>query len=228
MSARKWKRSWNYISGLLASKRFCSIFVRMARDIDDRKKRKALAKLRRAKALMTRGEDAPASFSEWEEDFVASLEDRLETFGSAFNDPDKGALDEPLSALQALKLKEIEKKAKGKAKGIDRPRYSSFTSKTSGFKSKSQPRRSYGRDIHDDVIEAVEEAPPLHEAQSPLPRGVKKGFTPHLVVSDSAPLSPTPPTAPEPAPPASSAPEARPDPRARFQIIAGGLDAKAS
>ncbi|WP_019960949.1 hypothetical protein [Woodsholea maritima] len=203
----------------------------MARDIDDKKKRKALAKLRRAKALITSGDDPTRAFSEWEEDFVTSLEDRLETFGSAFNDPEKGALDEPLSARQALKLKEIEKKAKGKAKGIDRPRYSSFKSKTSSFTSKSQPRRSYGRDIHDDVIEAVE-TPVLSEAQSALPQGakkaVKKGFTPRLVVGDSAPHAPTPPAAPEPMAPPSPAPQATPDPRARFQIIAGGLDAKAS
>jgi hypothetical protein len=51
--------------------------------------------------------------SDWEKDFLASVEERLERFGSAFADPDKGALCGPLSLRQGLKLKQIGKKAYG-------------------------------------------------------------------------------------------------------------------
>ena len=87
----------------------------MGRPIDDRKKRKALRKLRQAKDLAEQGLGPP--LSDWEETFLSELEERIETFGSAFADPTKGDLDEPLSALQTMKLKEIDKKARGKGSG---------------------------------------------------------------------------------------------------------------
>ena len=50
--------------------------------------------------------------SDWEKDFLESLDERLEKFGSAFADPDKGQLSAPLSLMQGLKLREINKKTK--------------------------------------------------------------------------------------------------------------------
>jgi hypothetical protein len=39
--------------------------------------------------------------------------DRVKTYGRAFGDPEKGAPGQALSAMQAIKLKEIAAKAKG-------------------------------------------------------------------------------------------------------------------
>ena len=60
--------------------------------------------------------------SEWEGEFLGSVEDRLKTFGRAFGDPDKGAPGEALSLLQRIKLKEIASKAKGEPPARSRRR----------------------------------------------------------------------------------------------------------
>jgi len=125
----------------------------MARETDDKKTRKALNRLRRAKrAAEEAGEDPDRSLSDWESEFVEGVEGRLEKFGSAFADPEKGAADEALSFRQAVKLKEIEKKAKGKARKPMK-RGSGFKRKETGFKSRS-------REIHDDIVEDEPPAPP--------------------------------------------------------------------
>ncbi|ABI66822.1 MULTISPECIES: hypothetical protein [Maricaulis] len=115
----------------------------MVRKIDEKKTRRALRRLERArKAAVDSGADTP-DLSEWEGEFLGSLEERLEKFGSAFNDPDKGNTDDALSARQALKLREIEKKAKGKAR---KP-----MSRGNGFKRKAGKAAPRSRDIHDDL-----------------------------------------------------------------------------
>ena len=55
--------------------------------------------------------------SDWEDEFLGSVSDRVKTYGRAFGDPEKGAPGQSLSAMQARKLKEIAKKAKGEGKG---------------------------------------------------------------------------------------------------------------
>ncbi|MEM9376771.1 MAG: hypothetical protein AAGA72_11170 [Pseudomonadota bacterium] len=132
----------------------------MPRDVDDRKKRKALRKIRKAALLAEQGLGPP--LSDWEKQFLEEVEARIETYGSAFRDLDKGASDEALSALQQVKLREIDKKARGKGR-------SGFQSKR-GFKRKLVPRE---RQIDAD-IEANEPDPP-------------KPFK----VIDSAPAKPT-------------------------------------
>ena len=53
--------------------------------------------------------------SEWENDFIEGVTERVKTYGRAFVDPDKGAMNGTLSLRQGMKLKEIRKKArKGK------------------------------------------------------------------------------------------------------------------
>lgn len=130
----------------------------MSRDIDDKKKRKALRKLRKA-AERAQAEGGPG-LSDWEKDFVEEVEARVEKYGSAFADPDKGNLNEPLSALQTQKLKEIDKKSRGKGGGFKN---------RSGFKSsfKSKGKSSHKprvRDIHEDIEETspvpVQKTPP--------------------------------------------------------------------
>lgn len=94
----------------------------MPRDVDPKRTRKALRQVRKLKAL-EEGEAAP-DYSGWEKEFLAEVEQRLDKYGSAFNDAGKGRLDEALSTLQAQKLREIGRKAKGRDKGDeakDRP-----------------------------------------------------------------------------------------------------------
>ena len=129
----------------------------MPRDIDERKKRKALRKIRKAAMLAEQGLGPP--LSDWEKQFLEEVEERIETYGSAFHDPEKGAADEALSSLQYIKLREIDKKARGKAK-------SGFGAK-GGFKRKSSPRV---RQIDEDVDASPTEGPAPARAKPELVR----------------------------------------------------------
>lgn len=81
-------------------------------------KRAALNALRRAKRAAAR---AGVELSQWEGEFLGSVEDRVKTYGRAFGDPEKGGPGQALSVMQAVKLKEISAKAKGeKPKGFRR------------------------------------------------------------------------------------------------------------
>jgi hypothetical protein len=80
-------------------------------------KRAALNALKRAKRA---ADKAGVKLSEWEGEFLTEVADRVKTYGRAFGDPEKGAPGQALSALQAVKLKEIATKAKGEKKGLQR------------------------------------------------------------------------------------------------------------
>jgi hypothetical protein len=82
------------------------------RTVPDRKaqaRRAALNALRKASRAAAR---AGVELSAWEDEFIASVSDRVKTYGRAFGDPEKGDPNAPLSVLQAVKLKEIAAKAK--------------------------------------------------------------------------------------------------------------------
>jgi hypothetical protein len=79
-------------------------------DSRTRLRRAALNALRRAKRA---AEKAGVALTEWEGEFLTSVETRVSTFGRAFADPDKGAPGASLSRLQGVKLREIAVKAKG-------------------------------------------------------------------------------------------------------------------
>lgn len=140
----------------------------MAREVDEKSTRKALSRIRRAKAAVERAiakaesddpdaaEAARAALTDWEAEFMASVEQRLNEYGSAYADPTLGEDGEALSRLQIAKLKEIEKKARGKGPG-GFGRTSSFKSKGAGFKRKSVSARPRGRDINEDL---EDETPP--------------------------------------------------------------------
>lgn len=84
----------------------------MKRTLPDRKaqaKRAALNALRKAKRAADR---AGVKLSDWEDEFITSVSDRVKTYGRAFGDPEKGDRNAPLSVMQAVKLKEIATKAK--------------------------------------------------------------------------------------------------------------------
>ena len=68
--------------------------------------------------------------TEWEAEFLGSVEERLTKFGSAFADPDKGQLSAPLSLRQGLKVRQISKK--GEADGDKKPRR--------GFTARDKPQ----------------------------------------------------------------------------------------
>jgi hypothetical protein len=71
--------------------------------------RAALNALKRARRQAAR---SGVDLSDWEGEFLGSVEGRLKTYGRAFGDPEKGAAGEALSLRQRLKLKEISAKAK--------------------------------------------------------------------------------------------------------------------
>ena len=134
----------------------------MAREVDPKKTRKAMRRLSRARKKIEDSGQAD-TLSDWEDEFLDSVGERLDTYGSAFNDPDKGRLDEPLSGLQTAKLREIEKKAMGKTR---KP-----MSRGKGFKP-SFRQKGPGprvRDIHEDIEDdaPADDAPP----QPPRPSG---------------------------------------------------------
>ena len=73
-------------------------------------KRAALNALRRAKRT---ADKAGVDLSDWEGEFLGSVEERLKTYGRAFGDPEKGSPGAALSVMQNVKLREIAAKAKG-------------------------------------------------------------------------------------------------------------------
>jgi hypothetical protein len=86
-------------------------------------RRAALNALKRARRTADR---AGVDLSEWEGEFLGSVAARVETYGRAFGDPEKGAVGAALSILQTVKLKEIAAKAKGESRpgfrrGLRRP-----------------------------------------------------------------------------------------------------------
>ncbi len=102
--------------------------------------------------------------TDWEEEFTGSVGERLDKFGSAFQDPEKGRPADALSFAQKRVVAALNKKVKGeqKAKGEKcekakerGPRKAMKAG--SGFKKKSnfQPRV---RDIYEDLEPAAHES----------------------------------------------------------------------
>ncbi len=81
-------------------------------DSRERAKRAALSALKRARRAVER---TGAKLSDWEGEFLGSVEDRVENYGRAFRDPEKGEPGSSLSIRQRVKLKEIGAKANCKA-----------------------------------------------------------------------------------------------------------------
>jgi hypothetical protein len=79
----------------------------MSRRVDPGLTKQALAALKRAAANAAA---TPEGLSDWEAEFLTSLDERLNKYGSAFTDPDKGQLSAPLSLRQGLKVRQISKK----------------------------------------------------------------------------------------------------------------------
>lgn len=131
----------------------------MAREVDERKKRAALRKLRKAAELAEQGLGPP--LSDWEREFLEEVEGRIEKFGSAFADPMKGADGEALSSLQQAKLREIDKKARGKASRGFQNR------KPMGLKRK--PPRAAHEELENTGEDASPAPPPLRSKPALVP-----------------------------------------------------------
>lgn len=89
----------------------------------DRKAQAQRVALNALKRAQRQADRAGVELSDWEGDFIASVSQRVKTFGRAFGDPEKGAPGQALSALQNVKLKEIAAKAKGEKQGSKRRRF---------------------------------------------------------------------------------------------------------
>ncbi len=92
----------------------------MKRAPPDRKAQAKRAALNALKRVRRQADRAEVKLSEWEGEFLGSVEERVKTYGRAFGDPEKGASGEALSLMQAVKLKEIAAKAKGEKKPFRR------------------------------------------------------------------------------------------------------------
>ena len=75
--------------------------------------------MKKARALRLIHKLKEAEVSGWEGEFLDSVETRLDTYGRAFADPEKGDRDHALSVLQQRKLKEIRTKVS--VGGTDEP-----------------------------------------------------------------------------------------------------------
>ena len=81
---------------------------------EDRKAAAQRAALRALKKARKAAEVAGVALSDWEGEFLGSVETRVEKYGRAFRDPEKGGPGASLSVRQTVKLKEIAGKASGK------------------------------------------------------------------------------------------------------------------
>lgn len=100
--------------------------------------RQALNALRKARRIAAKG---GVELSEWEGEFLGSVEERVKTYGRAFGDPEKGAPGQALSMMQSVKLKEITGKAKGEKKPMARKPF-----------HKAQGRKAFGRAVTATVM----------------------------------------------------------------------------
>ena len=86
-------------------------------DPREQAKRAALNALKRARRA---AEKSGVELSEWEGEFLTSVAQRVETYGRAFADPEKGSRGQALSGNQSIKLNEIVRKAKGESRSMKR------------------------------------------------------------------------------------------------------------
>ena len=82
-------------------------------------KHAAINALQRAKRT---ADKAGVELSDWEDEFLGSVQERVKTYGRAFGDPQKGGQGEALSLMQVVKLKEITAKAKGEKRSFPKAR----------------------------------------------------------------------------------------------------------
>ena len=152
---------------------------RKARERSARNAKRKLERLHRT--LKESGE-----ITDWEDEFSESVSERLDKFGSAFHDLEKGRPGDALSFSQKRVVSALNKKVKDAKKAkrekekngeedapFDEPRRTSFKPRSS-FKSKGKPKFTPRvRHIEDDFIEP-EELTPVRPKPTPfIPEFVK-------------------------------------------------------
>lgn len=172
----------------------------MPRDTDDKKTRKALRKLRKA---ADRAKTEGIELTDWEQEFVEGVDERLTKYGSAFNDPNLGGTDDALSRAQSEILRQLDKKSRGKG--------------GSSFKQRKPLKSKKGakgftpniRDLNEDV-EQEPSSPPI------------KSEKPALSVIRASELEPPRKEKPGNSPEKRIGTDRSSDRRAAFRIIDGG------
>lgn len=85
---------------------------------DDRRAAALKSSARKAKRalkkLLTEAGQDPDVVTGWEDGFLKSVTERIDTFGKAFADPEKGNPDQALSWQQGMKLRQIRSSVKRK------------------------------------------------------------------------------------------------------------------
>jgi len=121
----------------------------------ERKARAAQRKLKKAKLEL----EKLGEISDWEEEFVDSVDERIDKFGSAFKDREKGGMSEALSNKQKQVLAQMRRKVRDKGKQSPDSGKSFSSKRKSGFKNKSgfKPRV---RHIEDDIVDEPPAEPP--------------------------------------------------------------------
>lgn len=120
----------------------------MPRDVDQKKTRKALRKLRKAKS---RADAEGIDLTDWEAEFVEGVEERLEKYGSAFADPSLGNSDDALSSAQTEILRQLDRKSRGKSSGGFKTRKPLQAKK--GFRNKSSSTRNVEGEVEENIHE---------------------------------------------------------------------------
>lgn len=115
----------------------------MSRRVDPALTKRALSALKRAADKAKLSEEG---LTEWEAEFLGSVEERLTKFGSAFADPDKGQLSAPLSLRQGLKVRQISKKGETDSTQKQRAAFKAKDKAEAGAKPKpAKPRKPLAR-----------------------------------------------------------------------------------
>ena len=133
-----------------------------------RRARTAQRHLKKAKRQL---EDL-GEITDWEEEFITSVDARLDEFGAAFADRTKGGPSDALSIRQKQVLAQMRRKIKDKGKQAPDQKPSSGFKPRSSFKNKStfKPRV---RHIEDDMIEDEPPVPPKGKPKLTVIKGGK-------------------------------------------------------
>ncbi len=147
-------------------------------DIDKRRLKDEKARIRRARSAQRQLKKAQqqlqdlGEITDWEDEFINSVDERLDKYDAAFSDRTKGGASDALSMRQKQVLAQMRRKIKDKGKQAPDTKLQSGFKPRSSFKSKSNftPRV---RNIEDDMIE--ETSPPAPPKGTPVLRVIDGG-----------------------------------------------------
>jgi len=154
-----------------------------------RRARNAQRKLKKARVEL----EALGEITDWEDEFIASVDERLEKYDSAFADPSLGGFGQALSNKQQQVLAQMRKKIKDKSKQTKhgdkdddpaKPQWRSSFKNKSGFK----PRvRNIEDDMYGDISDNGEPSYPESQSAKPPekpPQGAPMKAKPFLKIID--------------------------------------------